>query len=54
MVCHRKNSTKNYILLNLKYFKGHAEIVDLLIKNGAKINDSIGPITPLHDVNLMF
>lgn len=32
------------------HLKGHVEIVDLLIKNGAKINDSIGPITPLHDV----
>jgi ankyrin repeat protein len=23
----------------------------LLIKNGAKINDSLGPITPLHDAS---
>jgi hypothetical protein len=34
--------------------KGHIEIVDLLVKNGAKINDLIGPITPLHDVNIYF
>ena len=30
---------------------GFADIVDLLIKNGAKVNDSIGPITPLHDAS---
>ena len=30
---------------------GHLELVDLLVKNGAKINDLLGPITPLHDVS---
>ena len=29
---------------------GHVELVDLLIRYGAKVNDLIGPITPLHDV----
>ena len=29
---------------------GHVELVELLVKHGAKINDSIGPITPIHDV----
>ncbi len=30
---------------------GFTDIVDLLIKHGAKINDSISPITPLHDAS---
>lgn len=29
---------------------GHLELVELLIRYGAKVNDLIGPITPLHDV----
>ena len=32
---------------------GHLELVDLLVKNGAKINDLLGPITPLHDVRTL-
>jgi NF-kappa-B inhibitor-like protein 2 len=29
---------------------GHVEIVEALIKYGAKLNDMMGPMPPLHDV----
>lgn len=31
---------------------GHVEIVEILIKYGAKVNDMMGPMPPLHDVIL--
>jgi len=40
----------NWLPLHEACNYGYLDIVELLVKNGAKVNDSIGPITPLHDV----
>ncbi len=44
-------SNLNWLPIHEASNYGFADIVDLLIKNGAKINDSLGPITPLHDAS---
>ena len=40
----------NWLPIHEASNSGHVELVELLIKYGAKVNDHIGPITPLHDV----
>lgn len=40
----------NWLPLHEACNYGYLDIVELLVNSGAKVNDSIGPITPLHDV----
>ena len=43
----------NWLPLHEACNYGHTEMVDLLIRSGAKVNDLLGPITPLHDVFIL-